>query len=247
MRGGSVTLLVAAAVVAVLYQLCVHCLDRHIARTMGGLGRDALPPWFDRRLQPLLREKWRERHNRTVNRFMTAVSLVRRCERGSTRWDALARKIDRIAVRDRPDLVVGIKTGGAFIANRVAARWADDPPEVEYMRVSKYGGRGPLERMAIWTRFLLLPEAARAALDNRTAVVKEIPAAGVIRGKAVLLVDDQVGTGSTLRTARRALLKRGATRVQTFVLGCTSAHGRRFIDYGGRHGYIHRWPWGCDS
>lgn len=239
--------LVVVAVVVAAYNAGLRCLDSYLTHGLRGIGRDEVPPWFDRRrLLPLLREKWLERKNHGVNRFMAAVRLFGDSESGSTRWAALERKIDRIPVDARPDVVVGIKSGGAFIANRVAARW-DPPPPVAYIRASKYGKRTPLQRVLIWMRLLVLPAAVGRRLDNATTVVSERPDPALVAGRFVLLVDDQVGSGSTLRAAKRALFGLGAARVRTFVIACASEQGRRLITYGGKHRYIHRWPWGADA
>ena len=136
---------------------------------------------------------------------------------------------------------VGIKSGGAFIANFVASRWSPPPP-VAYIKAQKYGDKTNLQRAGIWARFYLCADAPRSEVR-----VTELPENTAVHGRRVLLVDGRGGAGSALRRAREELVKLGARGVQTFVVAAASAKGRRQADYCGEHRFILVWPWGIDA
>lgn len=235
----------AIVLICYAYQYVLKHIDKHVRTDISQIGRDDLPSWFDVALLPLLREKWLERKNRKILRFMTAVRFLTPSTKGSPRWVDLETKIDSIKIHNRPDVVVGIKTGGAFIANRVASRWDSHPrgrPYVTYIRLSKYGSLSPMQRIGIWMRHLMSYKA-----NTKGVSVTEAPKKIHIQHKSVLLVDDQCGSGSTLQMARRIMSTLGARKIETFVVSSTGACPTGTITYGGDFPFILVWPWGADA
>lgn len=96
----------------------------------------------------------------------------------------------RIALRFRPNVVVGVAKGGIFVGGAVAAVLGVDFHPVRVERRSRDRGT--------------VPEAAAELPD--------------LRGKKVLVVDDVASTGATLGRARALARRAGARVVRTAVL-----------------------------
>lgn len=99
---------------------------------------------------------------------------------------------------DRKPLMIGLLTGGfVFLADlvRACARCGIEP-QVDFMAVSHYG-RGTTG-----------PGSAQIFLDTRLA----------LHGRSVLVVDDILDSGHTLRTVRDHLATRGPVWLKTCVL-----------------------------
>lgn len=142
----------------------------------------------------------------------------------------LASKLD--AHRGAPaTVVVALPRGGVPVAREVATRLAlpldilvvrklGVPGNEEYaMGAIASGGVRVVNAHAI-SLLRIGPETLEAVafrerreLERREQVLRRGHPALDVRGKTVLLVDDGVATGSTLRAAVQALRKRGARRV----------------------------------
>ena len=105
--------------------------------------------------------------------------------------------------------MLGVLTGGAFLAP-LAARWLGLPPSaVVHVRVSRYADdvyspRG-LARVAASQLF---------GRHDDGYVLSEPPPLEAIRGKRVLILDDALASGGTLRAARAFCVAAGAADVQ---------------------------------
>ncbi|MBS3169005.1 hypothetical protein J4210_00845 [Candidatus Woesearchaeota archaeon] len=128
----------------------------------------------------------------------------------------------------QPDVVVGIKSGGAFIANYVASCLGVGI--VGYMKASHYSDKSG----SIATTVFQMGEAA---------VIKESCTVEVLE-KRVLLVDDQVATGASLQAAKQHLQDRGAGTVKTY---CLFAKDPELVDYFNNPGLGIYFPWGKDA
>ena len=134
--------------------------------------------------------------------------------------------------RDAPaTVVVGLPRGGVPVAREVAillrlpldilvVRKLGVPGNEEYaMGAIASGGIRVVNDHAV-SLLRIGPETMEAVafregreLERRERVLRRGRPAVDVRGKAVLLVDDGVATGSTLRAAVRSLRKRGARRI----------------------------------
>ena len=130
----------------------------------------------------------------TTQRRPNSITLLTVSE-VDARIRELAAEIDqRFQDSDPPVLVVTIKNGGVWFAARLL-RYTLGRYDTDSVRASSYGyGRraGTVE----------LLESTRNPVENRV----------------VLLVDDVIDSGETLRTVRKLLLKHGALNVYSAVL-----------------------------
>lgn len=206
------------------------------------------PEWFDQRLLPALAAKRHRRRGRL--HFLDALvfgaldlaeslhgfSFTRR--HSWVELEGIVRE-DCARVREQgfvPDAVVGIHSGGAFLAGFVARELG--VPLVDYVRVVHYPPVLGSMLLAFLTRSFRAPEL-------------EPSADGVdVTGRRVLVVDDQVCTGRSLALARDWLLQRGAETVKTYCLFSQHGYGvyapATTIDFGGRRGVLIYAPWGDD-
>jgi len=105
---------------------------------------------------------------------------------------------DEIARRPRHDLLVISILKGSFIfaADLLRAMHAAGlAPEVEFITLSSYG---------------------RGTVSQGVRIIKDIDS--VVEGRDVLLIDDILESGRTLRFARDTMLERGAASVSIAVL-----------------------------
>jgi putative phosphoribosyl transferase len=146
----------------------------------------------------------------------------------------LATKLRRYA--GRPDVVVlGLPRGGVPVADEVA-RALGAPLDVFLVRKLGVPGREELAMGAIASggvrvvnedvvRQLGIPEAVldeaaaeeRQELDRRAAAYRDGRPAPELRDKTVILVDDGLATGSTMRAAVAAVRQLGPARVVVAV------------------------------
>lgn len=207
-----------------------------------------VPQWFDKRLLPLLEKKldrskmkkrertldWILRQNlKALSKHITGM-VTKKFE-----WGDIERIIEQtcevVTVSNyQPDAIIGIKSGGAFIANYVAQ--CLQVPTVDYMRVTHYSANSQ--------------SIVKATLENmnKQAVVREEPAYEV-KGKKILLVDDQAATGSSLLVAKNYLEEKEAEDVRTFILYGRRGKGKGFeiADYCVKKGLMVYTPWGKDA
>lgn len=199
----------------------------------------ALPDWFDPQLVDLLEKKLRRKKSfvSVLDRitFLLLEFVVRPVGWSYVRpvaWADLEMMMqhdcDAITANGyAPDVIVGIESGGAFIANFVAKCLGVQ--DVSYVRVESYSPIFDSTVLAFMTRFL-----RRARLTLRGDLD--------VKGKRVLLVDDQVYTGKSLQAARECLEQAGAATVKTYCVYVTGST----TDFAGRSGRMNYVPWGDD-
>ena len=153
-------------------------------------------------------------------------------------WADIEHHIDHVIARHdtwKYDVVVGIRSGGAFIAPYVARSLSVD--RCEFIHSRMWSGRSPVEIIHGFLHY-----------NNQRSKVSNPP---VVNGMRVLLVDDSLASGATLRSCTAVLKKAGAARVDTFVL-FASPHDPRRVDmptFCYKQGTAPlTWPWGyeCD-
>ncbi len=201
---------------------------------------EASPPWFDPALEGLLQKK-RDRsgmpkYDRTldwvVRQLLKTVVPREIFNTHKHTWadveSLIRRGTEQIELGYNPEVVIGIKSGGALIANYIAQCLAVNT--VGYMKVSHYSDSSQSIARTI-TKM------------GQQAIVKE-PCTTNIAGKRVLLVDDQTATGLSLETGKQHLLERGAADVRTY---CLFAKDPTLVDYFTNHGLGVYFPWGKDA
>jgi putative phosphoribosyl transferase len=153
------------------------------------------------------------------------------------RSDAGRRLADRLtAYADRPDvLVLGLPRGGIPVAYE-AARKLHAPLDVFLVRKLGLPGHEELAMGAIATggvrvlnenavRTLNIPEemidavaaAEQQELERRERAYRDDRPAPAVRGRTVILIDDGLATGSTMRAAVAALRQRQPARIVVAV------------------------------
>jgi len=202
------------------------------------------PEWFDTKLVSLLEEKIDRSKIKDEDRVMDwglrqiikfFPSFLTKVYTKKFSWKDIENIIEENCANIRnidsnynPDLIIGIKSGGAFIANYVAK--CLDVSEVDYMHISHYSANSRS----------VVKSAVTSSMKQ--AIIKEEPKS-VILDKQVLLVDDQSGTGSTLKVGTEYLNEKGAKDVKTFCLYCKGAKA----DFYTRKGWMVYTPWGKDA
>jgi hypoxanthine phosphoribosyltransferase len=173
-----------------------------------------VPNWFDENLVDLLEKKLDrskiDKDERVLDWIVrqTMKALPKEITGIDTRkfgWEDVEGMIEKVcsSIDYSPELVIGIKSGGAFIANYVAK--CLQVSDVDYMYVSHYSDK---------SRSIVKSSITSA---YKQAIVKEEPKNSV-ENKKVLIVDDQTATGSTLIVAKDFLENKGASVVKSFCI-----------------------------
>ena len=203
---------------------------------------DTIPGWFDSSLLEIYQKKRDRSKIRKRDRSLDAILRgllkcvpceISRVNTHNHSWMDIEAMIRQVCIGIQedsyaPSLVMGIKSGGAFIAKYAAI--CLEVNDVDYMRVSHYSDK---------TR-----SVARSLTQvNKNAVVSEKNTMPV-EGKAILLVDDQTATGSSLIAGKDYLLSQGANEVRTM---CLFSKKKAHADYCARRGLAVYFPWGKDA
>lgn len=201
---------------------------------------EAPPTWFDPALEELLAKKRDRSGMSTFERLLDwavrqPLKVVVPREIFNTykhQWADIEHMVregsETIQLGYNPDVVVGVKSGGAFIANYVAQCLG--VRDVGYMKASHYSHKSKSIALTLTQM-------------NQEAVIKE-PCTIDVAGKRVLLVDDQVATGASLRVAKEHIKEQGAAQVKTY---CLFAKDPTLVDYFTSHGLGVYFPWGKDA
>ena len=198
-----------------------------------------IPEWFDKSLIPLLKHKldrsqisngdrvldWAMRQ--MLRAIPTSITGV---ETKYHTWTDIEHLIETACgnVKEKPDIVIGIKSGGALIANYVAK--CLNVLDVDYMHIAHYSDNARSVVKSVITSM------------GKEAVIKEEPTLE-IPGKGILLVDDQRATGSTFDAGAAYMLEKGAKDVRTFCLYSLDMKS----DYCAKKGQMMYTPWGKDA
>jgi adenine/guanine phosphoribosyltransferase-like PRPP-binding protein len=210
--------------------------------------RAHLPPWFDPRLRASILAKARD--NVFSHRWQHYIlkPFTPKISNRRVRWSDIETMVDALELDlssrpsrlssgpERPfDCVVGVLSGGAFIANYVALRHGI--AQVHYAR------------SRLWSRVSILKNAVQSTryylgLDNEIAPSFIDPNLD-LGGQRVLLVDDSVCTGATLATVAQLCRAHGASEVETLALFCHPDHPTDHYHRASMTPLI--WPWGWES
>ena len=232
-----------AILITLVVALGILALDTmHVFRSLYRAEEKKFPEWFDPTLTPLLDKKTRKSHlSLSARNFIVRTSgwpfdmLVPnkvKAEPIRVTWNNMENNLrNRLPLHLTPDVVVGIKSGGAVIAKFIAD-WYDVP--FAYMRVSRYSGH------SLWIQLQNL--RGRINVSSISEPVLE----DAVRGKNVLLVDDSLCSGMSLKIAKQHILKKGARSVTTLVYSVDSADAHLCDHFIVDVPYV-AWPWGFDA
>ncbi len=203
---------------------------------------DHLPEWFDPDLEALYYKK-RDRSgisylDRTLDGIMRGILKLTPSELSHIHthkhtWEDLEEMMQSTCqeIKDErylPDLIVGIKSGGALIAKYVAQCFGNI--EFAYVKVSHYS------------------DQSRSTVRSLQQIRKEAritePVQIEVKDRRILLVDDQTATGGSMEAGKTYLLELGAREVKTF---CLFAKEVNLVDFHSRRGLAVYFPWGKDA
>jgi hypoxanthine phosphoribosyltransferase len=150
----------------------------------------------------------------------------------------------------RPDCVVYLETGARLLALQVCRHASIRGVALRIQRRGG-GGKGRLARL-----LGLLPTAAKDLLRQMEArmiwrnmkderVIGEVPSVN-LSGCRVLILDDAVDTGTSVRMARQWALNQGASEVRVGALTVTTSVGVSAVDFTVFREMC-RFPWSSDS
>ncbi len=228
---------VARVSLAVIAAVAVGLVGLGIASNLRALrGLEAeLPPWFDPRLRPFIAHKIRANlyshrwQHYVMKPFSPKMTNMRIC------WSDIEAMVEGIELQGRYDLAVGVLSGGAFIASYVAKKRGIE--ELAYIR------------SRLWSKLSLFANvriSARYYLGRPIEPVVEFLDEDLeLGGRRVLVIDDSVCTGATMKTVVDRCYERGAREVSTLALFCNAEHS---TDYCYRESMTPLvWPWGWES
>jgi hypoxanthine-guanine phosphoribosyltransferase len=144
----------------------------------------------------------------------------------------LRRIVDHFAVNDGAfDHVVFIPNAGIYLSERLAAV-VDGTVDVRFVtvrRASTVSKIGPLKAFVFKSRILsnamrhveVLVRRVKYALGSKQKMVADFDLDFDPQGKSILVIDDSVDTGTTIRMVKQMLCARGAATVAT---ACISNH-----------------------
>ena len=205
-----------------------------------------VPKWFDPTLIPVLRKKFdrsdMKKYERTLDWFMrqnlkVLPTIMTGVITEKFSWQEIegiiAENCGRMTASGyRPDVIIGIKSGGAFIAKYVAMCSGMDPEEtMGYMKINHYSANS---RSIVESSIKYMGKEAK---------IEEYPSIA-FEGMNVLVVDDQTGTGATLKAAIKFFKRNGAASVKTF---CLYTRKGIHVDFCVRSGIMVYTPWGKDA
>ena len=202
-----------------------------------------VPTWFDRGLVNLLKKKYDRsdmaKYERTLDWFVRqnlkiTPTLFTGIVTAKYNWADIENIIEENCrgikkTGYKPDVIIGVKSGGAFIANYVGKCLDND--NVTYMRITHYSANS---RSVV--------KSTLTCLDKKAQVAEEPDID--LRGKKVLLVDDQTGTGATLEAGHEYFKDKGLADLKTF---CLYTRKGVHVDFCSREGMMMYTPWGKDA
>ena len=203
----------------------------------------SIPIWFDESLQSLLTSKVKESvseadYNNILVYFVFYLNFkdlnTPNKIRGDPSWSFLEKMMNKIKFPEdyKPDIIIGIKSGGALIANYIAKKLG--VKEIDYIKIKKYkaGDIAQIIKCGLSTKY-----------GDKATIISEYPQKCLFH-KKVLIVDDSVGFGSTLKKAREFIYTLGAKDVRTATITCLKDFS--LVDYSTECKYMMIWPWGID-
>lgn len=194
----------------------------------------SLPQWFDKSLLPIIEKK----RNVTLVQKMQDL-LIYIGMRGSilfSSWNQFERDIQELSglIKTNVDVVVGLKSGGAIMANYMGAVLKKPACYIKLAR--------KCNRTVGQTYNHIIDELLNKRYDD--LVLCEAFECDV-RGKDVLLLDEMVVTGNTLKAAKKLIEEMGARSVSVAVFE------NRLFDPGFEYTSLKKgyavYPWGFDN
>jgi hypoxanthine phosphoribosyltransferase len=184
--------------------------------------------------------------------------------------DACAALMDRVLEGGRPDALIGIRTGGMYVAEAMARSDGGRMPVLSMTcrrpTTSYKQGiatlktlvtslpRPVVDRLRVWEHAMLTSRPRSAPLPGHQFDPEELAEldhwmATSGRAPSLVVVDDAVDSGATLFRVLEAVLHRAAppTYIRSAVITVTTQRPLISPDYSLYHGQLCRFPWSLDA
>lgn len=236
--------MIFVVIVAVLVLVAFFYIQRSMSllhkRSWEAILANRIPRWFDMRLAPVLKAKYAQRHKKSLSSLnMLYMYLSKGGRVGDCSWQFVERLaklgLSKLPSAQTYDLVVGITSGGALAAPFVAEQLG---VPCEYVSVKKYADKGVMKRISTFC-------FGSSTKKHQVLPVHGSDVALAAQGKRVLLVDDQLASGTTLDSATLHIKKLGAKSIHRLCLASLlTSYENTTIAV---NHLILCWPWGLDS
>ena len=200
-------LMLAACVSIVMLSMIVSVLLLTIVQH-----KTNFPDWVHPSLYPII-------YNKQVNTSFLSKLLyygghvLINSDYGFLTWRDLETLLDdKVTNMQKPDVVIGIKTGGAILAGRISQKLGIP---MDFIRTKRaiYNCTSSVQNSVDVLKDVINVESNHKE-DYQVCEKPRID----LGGKHVLLVDETAYSGGTIQSAKRYLLMKGAATVRTFVV-----------------------------
>lgn len=200
-----------------------------------------LPSWVHPSMYPLIEKK--RKGTSTLSRMLSFGGLVLAdCGYGYLRWPELEAVLDDMISRlkTRPDIVVGIKTGGGILAGYVSKKLGVPLDFIRTKRAVYNCTTNPEESVN------LLKDVINVETKTKEKFQLCEKPKHDMKNKHILLIDETSYSGGTLFSSKEMLIMLGAKKVDTFVVAGFQDKAEAKIDYMAARG-VAAWPWSFDN
>jgi hypoxanthine phosphoribosyltransferase len=222
--------------VLILYIFVYLIVKTYIQKKISQSAKN-LPQWFDKNLQNHFNLKV-NKEKKVYSKFNNVIYLILYCSYAFfnnkkfypfLNWEDIEKSIDYCLnnIKDC-DVIIGIKSGGAYITKYIANK-----KQLPYDYIKT-------ERNVGFTKLIGRGIFKSEKIQKSDYIIKEIPSIDVTN-KRVLLVDDAVLSGGTMKTVEKFLIEKGAKQVIKFVL---HGHDNKDICMCANKSVIFAGPWG---
>ena len=210
----------------ILYWRIVAVIDTEIQE----IKKMKIPEWIE--TSPYLKGIYERKINKPVSftdvfHRLACYIVPQSCNSNQIDWNTFEKDCDILRKKiniNTYDYVVGIESGGAFVGRALRK-------DCKYIKISKYDDNY---------------HAAIGYIFENIVITKRDDLS-MIRGGKVLVVDDQMGTGQTITTARKYLLEVcGAKHVDRAILYSPN-NIKLDIEFIGLPYFMSRSPWGYSA
>ncbi|KAJ3104478.1 hypothetical protein HK100_004050, partial [Physocladia obscura] len=212
--------------------------------------REPIPPWFDATLVPFFLKRrliglqwklYKEKLAIAASFDKLGLQIENRLTWSRARM-ILNAAVPQSVPETEIDLIIGLKSGGAFLSHILKT---DRFPRADilYMKVSR--NSGPAANFGL-AQVLDKKLSELASQHLWSLSISEVPDSELVRGKRVLIVDDFVGTGSTILGAVDVVKGLGAADIKIVVLAGTRFERDDVVTWKVDTGYSKRFlvtPW----
>lgn len=206
-----------------------------------------LPQWFTK--DPEIRKYYFSKVKNLQDNFSYGIFFYKNLNvyhlgQKEITWKHMENMMHKIKVSEKFDVVIGILSGGGFIAEYV--RHINNIPKIGYIKVKNYSDNSFSEQLS---HALYGIESGQQECEYgcdvkylKLTFEKDVD----VKGKKVLLVDDTISTGLTIKFAKTLMYDRGAKLVKNYALFSNACN---YTDYYYRcpSRIPVYWPWGFES